>query len=193
MGTVLAFLREIAVVVEAMAVTVLAFLREIAVVVEAMAVVVLVGVTCIYALYTKRILEEMRKQNRPYLYIGVEDFGESGRELWVLVIRNTGNRVAQNIRLKIIQDALIWISYFTDSEGWRDDTEKISALDACKNGIPSLLPGVKTKLGNLYAPASTDRSEEQHLSYVIEYSDGAGTPYSETLSLTYFLPIIVSF
>ncbi len=82
---------------------------------------------------------------------------------------------------------------FHGLEGWRDETEKLSAQDACKNGIPSLLPGVDTKLGNLYAPASTDRSEEQHLSYVVNYSDGAGTTYSEALSLKYWLPIYVEF
>jgi len=114
-----------------------------------------------------------------------EPFGESGREMHVLVVRNAGNRLGQDIRLKVVQDAELWRTFFTEGDQLKQEKEKVSSLEACKNGISSLPPGGVTQLGELDITADPLKLDPQKLSYDIQYSDGAGTLYNETFSLSY--------
>jgi hypothetical protein len=154
-------------------------------------VLILARITARYAADTNRMVDEIRRQNRPYVFIALfpHRVGKEHDEDR-LIVRNTGNRVAIDIRLEVLQDANIWFTFWeeVDDQGHAaplDEVVAVSTLNSVKYGIQSLVPDESTPLG--YIPRGVPiRHERQELQYRIRYTDGAGTPYEESLRLVYW-------
>lgn len=59
----------------------------------------LVGITAYYARQNRQMVQEMRCQNRPYVYMTCEDNN--------LLVRNDGTRSAHHIQLEVVSDAKV--------------------------------------------------------------------------------------
>ena len=85
------------------------------------------------------MVDELRRQSRPYVFISVE----SRPVYTVLVLRNTGVRVAVNVRLRVEKDAYVW-------ELKKDERRFLfSSLPIAENGVASLAPGENLVLGGV--------------------------------------------
>lgn len=157
------------------------------------ATAVLAIITAYYAWQNKRMVDEIRRQSRPYLYI-VHD------EHWLLV-KNEGMRSAHGIQIELLSDAKVPKQYQTFATvtttkagelpppkpaekltpekraEMTQGTVNVSTLPIIKSGIPTLVPGGKRML------ARVDRhiglKEHQRFEYVIRYRDGSGLRYEE--------------
>jgi hypothetical protein len=119
---------------------------------------VLVLITGYYAWQNKRMVDEIRRQSRPYLYIVHEEH--------CLVVKNGGTRSAHDIRIRLATDAKVPKQYETFAqvsitregetsppqepsqqltpEKWAEITQgtvDVSTLPMIKSGIPTLVPG----------------------------------------------------
>lgn len=136
----------------------------------------LVGVTIWYAISTGRMVAEMRRQNRPYVYIVCEQ----GR----LIVRNSGNRSAHHIRPEILTDA-----YLQEGELRQEGENQILGLAqvgtsvTIREGIRTLVPGGERHIGQLARPMPARPAVR--LEYIVRYQDGAGTEYQEQLAEDY--------
>jgi hypothetical protein len=88
------------------------YAQVIAPIINAFATLILVLVTAVYVWLTKRIVDESAHQNRPYVFLRLDD--TDGRRDLRLV--NTGHRVARDIVIEIVRDASISISIFADQK-----------------------------------------------------------------------------
>lgn len=135
----------------------------------------LVVITAYYAWQNKRMVEEMRRQSRPYVYLVC-----SGG---LLVLRNTGTRSAHWIRIRLLQDPDLL-------EGeWRQEGEnrilglaRLSSSVVIRDGIRTLVPGSEQVVGQLARPAP---GRPARVECVVSYQDGAGTKYDEQLAEEY--------
>lgn len=143
----------------------------------------LVGATFRYAKATDRILDEMRRQDRPVLYVFYENIREgTGREpFYQLLLRNVGSRMAHDIRLEVVQDAFIGADL---SEG-KQDFVRVSQTTPFRDGIRSLLPGDKVLIGYYSRGNFSERRSDQNLAYRLTYKDGAGLSYQEVATIKY--------
>lgn len=159
--------------------------------------IALVFVTAYYAYQNKRMVEEIRKQNRPYVFIAAKRDGEdplTAKQMTRrLVLYNTGNRVARDIKLSIICDAFIWQYEFGEGRTPEDIAvsfvrHPVSMEPVCRDGLPSLAPGEEEEIG--FVPKTAHKEDkdwgEQVLRYVVSYFDGAGVKYEEELTARYF-------
>jgi len=149
----------------------------------------LVVVTYIYAMYTRRMVEEIKRQSRPYVYMTFERYERSmPYHYYRLLLRNGGNRVAQRIRVHISEDAWIGCHRVQVAENeFKTDFIKVSFSEVCTSGVTSLVPNGETEIG-FYDKQSLQGSKgRQSLSYTVSYFDGAGIPYTESASLEYNL------
>lgn len=156
---------------------------------------VLVLITGYYAWQNKRMVDELRRQNRPYLYIAHE--GD-----W-LVVENGGTRSAHDIWIELLNDAKVPKQYQVfaqltvteageppppkpDPSHWltpekvaelTEGKVNVSTLPLIKSGIPTLVPGGKRALAQVVRHIGL--KEHQRLGYLIRYGDGSGLRYSE--------------
>jgi hypothetical protein len=133
----------------------------------------LVLITGYYAWQNKRMVEEMRRQSRPYIYLVCD----GGR----LVLKNSGTRSAHWIRVRVLHDADL-------QEGeWRQEGEtrtlglaRLSTNVVVREGVRSLVPGSERGIGRLARPAP---ARPARVECVVSYQDGAGTSYEERLAV----------
>ena len=131
--------------------------------------VVLILVTMFYARQNRRMVQEMRRQNRPYVYIVFDRR---------LVIRNGGDRSAHQVRFAILEDAHIAGAILKqDSFGAPTEFDRVpvSSVAIVRHGVHTLLPAAERVIGP--APFET-----QTLKYRVCYQDGAGIRYKEVLT-----------
>ncbi len=92
---------------------------------------VVAAATIVYAFLTYQILKARRRQNRAYLYIGLEkwsikDESEKDKNRHFF-IRNAGNRAAYNIRFKVLKDDCCMITYPAEGDkGVIDEDGKLA-------------------------------------------------------------------
>jgi hypothetical protein len=152
---------------------------------------VLAWVTWRYARDTRRMVNEMRRQHRPYLYLLWEQDsnGEQVPTVYRLKLKNAGDRVAQDISLRMIQDALVvTLTQDPEAKDWvnyKPVAVPVSSLTICHDGLKSLGPGDVVWLG--YSNWYRSATEEQVLGYELDYRDGAGVVYRERLTLGYWI------
>lgn len=136
---------------------------------------VLVGVTGYYAWQNKRMVDEIRRQNRPYVYIVYER--------GALVIHNAGSRSAHRIAIKVLRDTDLLEGEFRDEHGKLTlGLAKVSTSRVCHDGIKTLVPGASRSIGRA---AYTLPDQPARLEYLVSYLDGASTKYEEELSEEY--------
>jgi hypothetical protein len=143
----------------------------------------LLVVTGVYIGLTARLVAEARRQNRPYVYL-VPEIDPNRSPPLTLTVRNAGNRVAQDVRIVVTGDAMIW----TFARAARSGTDRpriervpVSSLSIVRKGVPFLAPGEAKALG--FVPtAHLHRGRSQTLSYKIAYHDGAGLRYRDAHS-----------
>lgn len=147
----------------------------------------LVVVTYIYALYTKRMVEEIKRQSRPYVYMTFERYERSmPYHYYRLLLRNGGNRVAQRITVHISEDAWIGCHRVQVAENeFKTDFIRVSSSEVCKSGVTSLVPNGEIEVGFYDKQSLRDSKGRQSLSYTVTYFDGAGIQYTESASLEY--------
>jgi len=150
----------------------------------------LAWITYRYARDTRRMVDEMRRQHRPYLYLLWEqDSDEEVPTVYRLKLKNAGDRVAQQIALRVSQDAeIVTLTRDPDATNWvnfKPVAVPVSSLSICQDGVKSLGPGDVLLLG--YSNWYRSATEEQVLGYEIAYQDGAGALYSERLTLGYWI------
>jgi hypothetical protein len=143
----------------------------------------LVVVTGVYIALTARLVAEARRQNRPYVYV-VPEIDPNRSPPLELNVRNAGNRVAQDIRIVVTGDAMIWTFARLSRSGTdrpRIERVPVSSVPVVKKGVPFLAPGEVKALG--FVPtAHLSRGRSQTLSYKITYHDGAGLRYRDAYS-----------
>lgn len=137
--------------------------------------VVLAAITWFYALQNKRMVEEMRRQSRPYVYLVCN----GGR----LVLKNSGTRSAHWIRIRVLHDADLQEGEFRQ-EGDRKilGMARLSTNVVVKEGVRALIPGAEQDIGQLARPAL---ARPARVEYVVSYQDGVGTKYNEQLAEEY--------
>jgi hypothetical protein len=133
---------------------VMAFLNQNAGALQAISTSVLVAVTIIYVYLTNRIAKEAREQNRPYVFI---DFDINDGSL-DLAVANSGNRIASNVRFKILTDI-----------GGRGGA-KVSEIPVIKNGITHVPPGRTFLYSFDYARSFFDAKNNGGMKFVYEVS-----------------------
>lgn len=156
--------------------------------------VALVIVTAYYAWQNRQMVGEIRRQNRPYVFATVvknpgQDPITQATIAASLVVRNTGNRVAMKVQMKVIREAFIW-QQVAEISGVPlrliDDRAPVSTMRICGDGVSSLPPCEEHQVG--YVPQNAHEHPDcgpQQLEYEIAYEDGAQTTYKERLSVRY--------
>ncbi|HEV8676834.1 MAG TPA: hypothetical protein VGX21_22590 [Methylomirabilota bacterium] len=138
----------------------------------------LVLITGYYAWQTRRMVEEMRRQDRPYVALLLTSHHEaSDRDM---VISNLGTRFAVAIAITVTNDAKVLVH--TPDEGVQ--RENVSSLLPGGVIAQSLAPGQSNRIA--FVQILTPEVERQRLAYKISYRDGAGTRYEEDLELDYW-------
>ncbi len=136
---------------------------------------VLIGVTGYYAWQNKRMVVEMRRQNRPYVYVVFEKGS--------LIVHNAGNRSAHRVAIRVVRDINLAESEMRDEKGELVlALAKASSHAACREGIRTLVPGASRAIGRV---AYTRPGHPERFGYVVSYRDGVGTRYEEKLSEEY--------
>ena len=125
------------------------------------------------------MVDEMSRQNRPYVFLTFRTAGDCR----VLLLVNSGNRVAGKIVMEVISDAKIYVTLL-EEEGISADDVKVSSLALCKQGISSLPPSGEIELG--FIELRKPKLTPQLLKYKIRYVDGSIRTYDECLSLEYY-------
>jgi hypothetical protein len=146
----------------------------------------------------EKLPEEMRQQNRPYVYI-VHDGN------W-LVLKNSGNRSAHDIQIEVTRDALVpkqYKSFATVTitkageppppspdpitpQKWAEllqGTQRTSDLPGIKTVTPTLVPDTDKRIAHV--GRYIGHNAAQRLDYTIRYRDGAGLLYEEQLTTEY--------
>jgi hypothetical protein len=143
----------------------------------------LVAMTGVYIWLTSRLVADARRQNRPYVYV-VPEVDPSRSPPLELRVRNAGNRIAQDVRIIVTSDAMIWTFGRPPRSGTdrpRIERVPVSTLPLVRRGVPFLAPGEARTLG--FVPtAHLARGRSQTLSYKITYHDGAGLRYRDACS-----------
>ena len=155
------------------------YAQVIAPIINAFATLILVIVTAAYVWLTKRIVEESAHQNRPYVFLRLDD--ADGRRDLLLV--NTGNRAARDIVIEIVRDASISISIFGDHKT-TEESSLVSNLAMSRDGVPTLPPDGDTTVG--FIQLHKQGLTPQRLEYIVGYHDGIGRQYQESLVLHYW-------
>jgi hypothetical protein len=131
----------------------------------------LVLITGYYAWQNKRMVEEMRGQSRPYIYL-VQEGGQ-------LKIRNSGNRTAHHVKIEVVRDADMAEGEFRqEGENTVLGLAKFGSAAIIREGVRTLSPDAERVVGRFARPAPTRRV---HLECRVSYQDGSGKPYEETL------------
>ena len=123
--------------------------------------------------HNARIVDEMRRQNRPYVFIACEHRR--------LVLRNGGNRSAHSVRISSERDCFMTDIHPVVKDGYEEPantTISFQWLEACHQGVRCVLPGAAIELAHVLALAGLNRIE-----YRIGYTDGAGLAYEEDLAI----------
>lgn len=124
---------------------------------------ILVWITKKYVRYTFEMVEEIRTQNRPYVFL---DFDMMNGK-FDLSISNLGNRVAHNVTFELINDV-------ENSRG-----KKLSEKDVIKKGISYFPPQRRFIFGFDYAQSFLSRDTAKFLHFKIKYFDGNGKDYED--------------
>ena len=118
------------------------YAQVIAPIINAFATLILGLVTAVYVWLTKRIVDESAHQNRPYVFLRLDDT-DGHRDLRLV---NTGYRVARDIVIEIVRDASISISIFADQKT-TEESSMVSNLAMVRDGVPALPPEGDTTVG----------------------------------------------
>ena len=120
---------------------------------------VLAGATIAYARYSKKLVDEMRRQNRPYVSVEVVKRGA----LLDTVVRNTGGRGAEDVCLEVHQDVVL------------GDERGVLGWPLFKNPIPFLPPGqsVSQQVAHLPSVKKPEDASKLVLHYTVCYCDGS--------------------
>ncbi len=145
---------------------------------------VLVVVTAYYAFQNARMVREMRRQNRPYVFIV---FDQEDDSRYTLFLRNAGSRSAHGVEVTIVQDGTILATPATGAIGTPRPTQRVKVSGQLRN--PHFLPpGDQWEIGFVERFIGTTHSRRTLL-YSIRYNDGAGAEYGENdMSADYFEP-----
>ncbi len=159
----------------------------------------LVLITGYYAWQNKRMVEEMRRQNGPYLYV----FHDRD---W-LVIKNGGTRSAHQVKITLLKDADVPKQYQEFAqviitrpgelpppepsekltpEKWAEITQgtvKVSTLPAIKSGVSCIAPGERALLARVSRHIGTTTLHQ--FECVLRYRDGVGAQYEEKQVVEY--------
>ncbi len=167
-------------------------------VVTPLSTLLLVAITAYYAWQSKQMVQEMRRQNRPYVYMTCEDNS--------LLLKNDGTRSAHHVQLEILSDAEVpgqieWFAKVTIQRAGEppaprspeaspeqlqrlmDRTERVSTLPKIRKPVSTIVPGAAVHVATVVGRSGERRMQE--LAYIIRYRDGAGTPYEERLTEEY--------
>jgi hypothetical protein len=155
------------------------YAQIIAPIINAFATLILVIVTAVYVWLTKRVVDESVRQNRPYVFLRLDDAGNRHD----LMLVNTGNRVARDIAIEILRDASISITVFTDRTS-AEEHSLISNLAMSREGVPTLPPDGEMTVG--FIQVRKQDMSPQRLEYVVTYHDGIKRQYHESLILHYW-------
>lgn len=99
--------------------------------IQALATAVLVLVTGGYAFFAYRLVQEMRRQSRPYVVL---DFEMTQSSLDVAIV-NLGNRAATDVTFDVVNDLS-----FVRRRGERETEERLSDLPVMRKGLEYLPP-----------------------------------------------------
>jgi len=153
--------------------------------------IVLVWATLRYARDTRRMVDETRRQHRPYLYLLYQHDSSAtdAPTVYRLMLKNAGDRVAQDATIRVLQDAPI-VEYQQDKNVknevlWKAVVVPVSSVQVFREGVKSLGPGDVLYLG--FSQWYRSAVEHQTLVYQLEYLDGAGVKYDERLTLGYWI------
>jgi hypothetical protein len=152
------------------------YVQVIAPIINAFSTLILVVVTAVYVWLTKRVVDESVRQNRPYIFLRLDDAADR-RDLLLV---NTGNRVARDIGIEILRDASISVNVFTD-KATTEETSVISNLAMSREGVPTLPPEGEMTVG--FIQLRKQDLTAQRLEYVVRYHDGIGRQYQESALL----------
>jgi hypothetical protein len=155
------------------------YAQVIAPIINAFSTLILVMVTAVYVWLTKRVVDESVRQNRPYVFLRLDNAGNRHD----LLLVNTGNRVARDIGIDILRDASISVNVFTDN-ATTEEGSLISNLAMSREGVPTLPPEGEMTVGFIQLPKQG--LTPQRLEYAVRYHDGIGREYQESLILHYW-------
>jgi hypothetical protein len=155
------------------------YAQVVAPIINAFATLILVIVTAVYVWLTKQVIDESVHQNRPYIFLRLDEAGDR-RDLLLV---NTGNRVARDIQIEILRDAKISVNSFAEQVP-AEQSSLISNLAISRDGVPTLPPGGYMTVG--FIRLLKQEMAPQRLEYVVNYHDGIGRRYQETLILHYW-------
>ena len=113
------------------------YAQVVAPIINASATLVLVIATGAYVWLTKRVVDESIHQNRPYVFLRLDESGDR-RDLKLV---NTGNRVARDICIEIVRDASISVNIFSSKAPTTETHSLISDLAISRDGVPTLPAG----------------------------------------------------
>ena len=156
------------------------YAQVVAPIINASATLVLVIATAAYVWLTKRVVDESVHQNRPYVFLRLDDSGDR-RDLKLV---NTGNRVARNICIEIVRDASISVHIFLHKAPATETHSLISDLAMSRDGVPTLPPEGDVTMG--FIKLRKADLTPQKLEYILGYHDGIGREYQENLILHYW-------
>lgn len=156
------------------------YAQVVAPIINASATLVLVIATGAYVWLTKRVVDESIHQNRPYVFLRLD---ESGSRCDLKLV-NTGNRVACDIRIEIVRDASISVNIFSHNAPTTETHSLISDLSISHDGVPTLPPEGDMTVG--FIELRKAELTPQKLEYILGYHDGIGREYQENLILHYW-------
>lgn len=146
---------------------------------------VLVLVTAYYARQNALMVREMRRQNRPYLFITWKPRGGhiGGSRL---VLRNGGTRVAQDVRVALSGDVGVWRHVYAPAAMNSAEKKEFALTDLPETsaGIPSVAPDGELELGFLEM-GQLVTGKPHSLTYALRYQDGGGVEYVDSSTVPY--------